>query len=556
MKNIKFILAFVVVGLVSVSCDDNFAINDVNPNAPQFEDVPPRLLLPGAQSQTFRTQATTLNQMGSILTNAWAGNVNSYASPFSREYKLSVDNSFYNGIWDNFYRNVANFDVIIKFANPDHKQDKFIAIAKILKAHYMQYIVDLYGDIPYTQAFLGQSNLAPKYEDDFSIYKALIQELDDARDIIANDDPNALDASASDVMLQGNMTAWRDFANTIELRMLLRMRSSSVSGVSAYVASRVPALSGASFVTSDVLINPGYDNSTDSKQNPFFGTFVFDTSAAATGRTLIVASGHIARILNGGRTVVGGVMTNDPAYAKYLPFQGASIDSRGARMFFRIGSGSLAAVRGVKQGSSTSDTQGSGTSQVSRLGFGITKYPTTSNSMVANAAGRDWAAAQSGVVMLASESYFLQAEAAHFLSGFGGDAQTLFETGIQKSFEYYSVLGNPYGIAAIDATNYINTANTVPGVGWTASATDAQKLEAIMFQKWMALHSIHGGEAYIEYVRTGYPQTPLALTAEQTNKPYRLSYPLSEYVANSSNVVSLSPNQLFSVNSYTPFWKQ
>jgi hypothetical protein len=45
-----------------------------------------------------------------------------------------------------WYRNVSNFQQIIETPLPN--QQNYIAISKIMKAHYMQYIVDLYGDAP------------------------------------------------------------------------------------------------------------------------------------------------------------------------------------------------------------------------------------------------------------------------------------------------------------------------------------------------------------------------------------------------------------------------
>jgi hypothetical protein len=50
----------------------------------------------------------------------------------------------------------------------------------------MQYIVDLYGDSPYFEAFKGQQNLTPVYTDDAVIYKELIKELEEARALIQN----------------------------------------------------------------------------------------------------------------------------------------------------------------------------------------------------------------------------------------------------------------------------------------------------------------------------------------------------------------------------------
>ena len=46
-------------------------------------------------------------------------------------------------------------------------------------------------------------------------------------------------------------------------------------------------------------------------------------------------------------------------------------------------------------------------------------------------------------------------------------------------------------------------------------------------------------ETYLNYIKTGFPETPLASNAQQPRKPYRLIYPVSEYTGNSSNVLIL-----------------
>ena len=66
---------------------------------------------------------------------------------------------------------------------------------------------------------------------------------------------------------------------------------------------------------------------------------------------------------------------------------------------------------------------------------------------------------------------------------------------------------------------------------------------------------LHGVESFIEYNRTGYPATPLALTATQTRKPRRLIYPTSEYIANSGNVPNITPANIFATTDPShPFW--
>jgi hypothetical protein len=72
-----------------------------------------------------------------------------------------------------------------------------------------------------------------------------------------------------------------------------------------------------------------------------------------------------------------------------------------------------------------------------------------------------------------------------------------------------------------------------------------------MTQKWIALMSVNAHESWIDYVRTGFPVVPMALT-NTVGKPKRLMYPTSEYVGNTDNV----PNQTAATPFVSgPFWK-
>lgn len=88
-------------------------------------------------------------------------------------------------------------------------------------------------------------------------------------------------------------------------------------------------------------------------------------------------------------------------------------------------------------------------------------------------------------------------------------------------------------------------------VGWSGS--DPDDIAAIQYQRWIALTNFNGIENYINYMRTGYPDTPMATTANHPNKPYRLLYPASEYSSNSANVPNISLGEVFDVNGSTPF---
>jgi hypothetical protein len=540
MKKIKFLAP--ILAFAMFSCDQYLDVNE-SPNNVSFDQITPDKLLPGAMSNTYAVQVTTMNQLGNVFMNSWAGNVQSFTGGYAKEYQLNIDNAFYNGIWDGLYRNLMNFQAIIDYSNPNHQYDNYVAAAKICKAHYMQYIVDLYGDAPYSQAWKGSANTTPAYDDDFNIYKGLIAELEQARALIAAANANADDIAEFDIMLGGDMAEWEKFANTIQLRMCLRM-SEATGAVATYRDTKLAAIASGPFVDAHVTINPGYDLSTDGHMNPSFNVFGYDSAGnLQQNRTFITMTGHAYKALQSYAT------TNWPTgTTNYEIISGSGVsypnvtDGRSGRLF-TVGSGA-GIRRAVTQGSNQVDVGAIGTypGLPCRLGllgtFGL-------NGQVLIGYLDEYAACD-GYVMTLSESCFLQAEAAvRYPSLFTG-AQALFNAGVTADFTLRNAtLGT-----------YLTTINTKPNFGFTASTTTAEKLHAIMYQKWIALMSIHGIESFIDYNRTGYPLTPLATTATQTRKPYRLIYPVSEYVANSANVPSVSTSEAFTINAKTPFWRQ
>lgn len=546
MNKIKFIPLALAFALFS--CDNYLDVND-SPNALTYDELTPELLLPGAQVSTYRVQATTMNQLGNVFMNSWTRNVASYGNGFDRELQLTMDNTFYNGIWDGLYRNIKNFQGIIDYPNADGKYDYYKAVAKICKVHYSQYLVDLYGDVPYSQAWKGQENITPAYDDDFDVYKNLVLELEEARALINNADPVvALDITAKDVMLHGDLTVWNEFANTIELRLLLRM--SEVTGAAAtYRDAKLADISSSSFLSTDVTVNPGFNSGNDGEQNPFVNSFFYNSAGKnQQNRNFITMSGHAWKSLQSYASTNwsafgNNYVINDPNSDITVSYANVT-DPRSARMFTAAPTPPGAPTydrKAVTQGSSVVDVNDNAPTGPlpCRLGaaghnqpFGFPVAVITDYSKI------------DGFVMTWSESEFLQAEAALRYPALFSGAQTHFNNGIADNFAFRNAtLGS-----------YITTINTRAGFGWTG--TDQQKLHAIMYQKWIALMGIHAIESYIDYTRTGYPNTPVSTNATQTRKPYRLIYPISEYIANSANVPSVTAAETFTINAKTPFWVQ
>lgn len=483
--------------LLFASCDNYLDVNK-DLNNPTIDELNPENLMSAAQTTTATTLGTRMNQLGNIMTTGWSANATDFASPFDTEFRYDITNTFYSDIWSNLYLRCRNFDIIEKYNDPQGGNwDNHRAIAKIMKAFYFQYLVDLYGDIPYSEKYQVETHLFPKYDDDKDIYRNLVVEVEDAIQLINSTDPSTVKTVNSDVIYQGNMNEWVKFANTLKLRLLIRQTTLLDAATTTYLTNEFAELNGATFVNSDVLVNPGYLNAAG-KQNPFYSTYGFTSAGLATStNNLVGPSNFYADLLNGSIPGVG------------------VIDARLNRQFTPRSS-TAPLVVGVDQGASTGRT--------SKLGVGVLK-----------------SSEQDLVLMSASESYFLQAEAVE--RGYlPGSAQSLFQQGIRKSFEYL-------GLTVANANSYIASSNGVSRIGWGSG----NNLEAIITQKWIANNSINGIESWIELTRTGYPSSlPLPLTTTATSRPIRLLYPDSEYSGNSNNV----PNQISS-DAFTSkvFWK-
>lgn len=545
MKKLKFLVP--ILALAFLSCDQYLDVNE-SPNQLTFDKATPSKLLPGAQVSTYRVQVGSMNQLGNVFMNSWTRNVQSFGNGFDKELQLNLDNGFYASIWDGLFRELKNYQAIIDYPNPDGTYDNYVAAAKICKSFYTQYLVDLYGNVPYSEAWKGNANVTPKYDDDYAIYQSLITQLEEARNLIANAPANVEDIAPYDVMLQGDMTKWTEFANTVQLRLCLRM-SECTGAKATYRDSKLAAIAAGPFLSGNVSINPGFSGATADNLTPMISNYFYNTDQSnVQNRTFIAMSGHAWKSLQSYAT------TNYPTAGSQEIIAGSGVnypnltDPRSGRIFTGgIQGGAVGPRRAVNQGSSSVDVAGPTTAipgPPSRLGaLGHINPYDQAGIFAGTALGypEDFFGVD-GFIMTFSESCFLQAEAAvRYPSLFSG-GQTLFEQGITDSFLFRNATIGTY-IASINAR---------PNFGW--AGTNTQKLHAIMYQKWIALMGINGIESYIDYTRTGFPLTPLSSNATQTRKPYRLVYPVSEYVANSANVPSMSPTDPFALNTLTPFW--
>ena len=479
MKTFKIIGSLHLAVLLAACSSDYLDINE-DPNNPL--SVSPDMILPVAQSYSAFIQESFQgqNSLGNFMMYNWAESEGSVF--YSSEFRYLVSPSFYSQNFDYTYENVLKqYKVLDDMESPEYGY--YRAISKIMMAYHFQILVDTYGDIPYFEALQRGENPTPAYDAAEAIYDDLIVQLTAAIDLIdftaSNSELDPVIPAADDVIFGGNMDHWKGFANTVKLRILVRL--SDLPEKSEYIKNEFDVISneGSGFIENDVEVQIGYFNEAN-KMNPKWSAFGQDPQ--------------------GNNTIYNNATCATPFV---LDFLSNSQDPRIDFIYERPPSGHL----GVRQ-AQLYNMPGEGlfdSDKVSNLGPGILKDP-----------------GQAALLYTVSESYFNQSEAV-FKGLIPGDAQYLYESGIQASFDH---------LGAGDATAYYS--NNINLVNWEATSN---KLEAIITQKWIALNSIDAIQSWFDYSRTGYPANlPVSDLATTPDRPVRLAYPSSEITANGANL--------------------
>ena len=492
-KLFKYIFMLLAVVLIP-SCGEDYLDVNTDPNNPTT--VTPDLALPVAQNltATYLLLNNRVNTLGNLLMYNWSQS-DGYAW-YPDEFKYLVTTSFYSTNFNTAYQNpLKQYHTFDKPDDPTF--DYYTAIAMIMKSFHFQILVDMYGDIPYTEALQRSLNSAPKYDDAQVVYQDLITKLSAAIELIKNASELALVPEDDDIIFGGDMDSWIKFANTIKMRILVRQ--SDMADKQAYITEQINAIiaEGSGFIEDNVGVNPGYVKEVN-KQNPLWDSYGQDAAGTdvMNGKATSASDFIIDYLTN----------TNDP---------------RISRIYEEPADGH----KGVPQGLLDYDTPVVDAfipDKVSNIGTGILVGPD-----------------QDAIIFTLAESYLNLAEAA--VKGYiTDDAKTLYDAGIAASFV-------TLGLTEEDAATY--SAQAIVNVGWNVSTN---KQEAIITQKWIAVNGLDAIQSWFDYNRTGYPANlPISRLASTPDRPVRLLYPASEIASNPDNV----PAQMNAFNDKI-FWAQ
>ena len=346
------------------------------------------------------------------------------------------------------------------------------ALAQILKISAWHKATDMFGPIPYKEA--GKGLITVPYDSQEEVYKSMFKELSDAIEVLTKyaDNGNSKLLPNADAVYAGDVHKWVVYANSLMLRLAMRVYYADAALSKKYALQAVNHSYGV-MKTKDDEAKMERGASLEFKNN--LDVLINQYNECRMGSSMLA--------------YLGGYQ--DPRLPKY--FNTSTVSQA-------VTVGTYGKYSGVPTGHDVSSNDA---------------FKDSSRPAITSTTPTYW--------MRASEVYFLLAEAA--LHGFavGGTAESLYEKGIEMSFE-------ENGIASSEVSDYMSSglkpsaysfhltnpsvnvdvpAVTEATTAW--SGTDEEKLEKIMIQKWIALYP-NGQEAWTEYRRTGYPKLHSVVT--------------------------------------------
>lgn len=260
-KTIKNIALLICVSIFYSSCDsiDFGDIND-NPNGPTVAVT--SQLLTEAQKSIGESVVTSVR--GILYTQQLT------EGQYPSDSRYTALTSNYN-VW--YTGSIQNLNEIIKINNDPElmlgavafgDNNNQIAVAKIMRSYFLQYITDRWGALPWSEAFQGIDNPQPKFDSQEELYNYMFAEVEEALTLI-----NSNAGPQGDLIFGGNMARWRMFANTLKMTMALRISDAN----SSLAKSKFEEAVAAGVVTSNtdnILFTFGADDNSD---NPWEDRF-------------------------------------------------------------------------------------------------------------------------------------------------------------------------------------------------------------------------------------------------------------------------------------------
>jgi hypothetical protein len=511
MKKMKRIIIAASLLLFMAGCDKRFEEINTNPYAIKSINDPGMLL-----TNILRNTATAGNW------DAESTIIQHFVLPYNLGATMGFnfnDNNLGQSAapWGVYLGVLRTTHALINYVKDNPARSNLYNMARIWRAYHYMWLVDHYGDVPYTEAERGQSEglFYPKYDKGADIYLDLRKEIKEATDALdASKDNN----SRFDIFVPSNattateITLWKRLGYSLLLR--LGMRYTKIDENKAKEIVREAYTGGVMQSTADDIyvrntnVAGGADvNFTNGRMGGVRGTNPY---------TYHVAEPIVTTLKN----------LRDPRLkfiaAYYSPFQSTAPNITnpdtttdhqfGFPVGYLVGNNWNASAPGFRQKAS-----GETGEPFSQLNYNVVAHTTTPSVIITNA-----------------QTQLLLAEAAYrgYLTGLPGvlTPKQYYEAGIISSMDAYAYFPNTAGAlpTATEKANYL--AN--PGVAYN----DADALRLINTQYWIDGFN-NGHEAWCNWRRSGFPVLQPNLFNNNLNGGFirRFVYPIKETTANTAN---------------------
>jgi len=403
--------------------------------------------------------------------------------------------------WDGLYGAITNLNVIITQGTAETRY-AYAGIAKILKAYAYSILVDVYGDVPFSEFDKFADGVTqPKFDKGKDIYPQLLTMIDEGIADINNPAPNASKPAADDYIYKGDLTKWKKAANTIKLKLYTQVRR--VQDVKAAVTALLATPANLINSQAESFMMPYGPFGTTDDRHPAYG----DYNATQRGGQLLspwlyeIMKGKNANFLNG---------ISDPRVPYYAYNQKSATGTPENCTEYRDGG-----FISIYFGSNGNCRDGSNSQTYSLLGL----YPAGgrfNDSAAVTITTLTPIKAGTGALphqfLTYADRLFLEAELIN-TGVITGDEKAVFTKALDESFLQMDYIitnfikpgsaGAPQTVPAI-ATLSTTTSYKTSVIAAFDAATAARKLEFIMTEKW--INRIENPvDSYTDYRRTGYP---------------------------------------------------
>ncbi|MCS3797237.1 SusD/RagB family nutrient-binding outer membrane lipoprotein [Niastella sp. OAS944] len=422
-------------------------------------------------------------------------------------FRFAFRDNWSDYLWNAYYVQLTNFKQVDSLArvNEETANTSYQGIGKIGKVWLFSMLTDIYGDIPYFHALEGdQNNVIPPFDSQKEIYLDMFRQLEEANTLLSQ---GASIVVSSDPVYKGDIAKWRKFANSLYLRLLLRVSGKSevqqqcVAKIKEIVENPAQYPIFQSNADGARILWSGGTSTTDPYTSPYVNNV-----RAQDFRATAICSFFIDKL----------IAWSDPRYVSSLPYGNGSIGRFGISQ--ASGGGWYGVASGYEPGKG--DTKGC-------------YFQSNDNTST----GGELSLQQSkltGIIMQYAEVQFILAEAAA-RGWIAGKAQTYFYQGIASAINYW-VAAFPENISSVEFGKHLDNLDA-GGIVWKDNAVYSleEQMEMIHLQKYFALF-MTDHQQWFEYRRTGHPVLPKGKGLSNGGiMPARLVYPVYVQATNPGN---------------------